>query len=151
MLRLALWPALTLAVVGVGITAVIVAAAVMWLAAVPFAMAMLVGAAVAPTDAAAVAALLGRARLALPERVTALLEVESGLNDPMSIFLTVFVIRLIVVPATAGWLDGALLFTEEMLGGTALGLGGGWLLGAAAAPPVDGSPHAPWCCCWRSA
>ena len=129
MLRLALWPALTLAVVGVGITAVIVAAAVMWLAAVPFAMAMLVGAAVAPTDAAAVAALLGRARLALPERVTALLEVESGLNDPMSIFLTVFVIRLIAVPATAGWLDGALLFTEEMLGGTALGLGGGWLLG----------------------
>ncbi len=61
-------------------------------------MAMLVGAAVAPTDAAAVAALLGRARLALPERINALLEVESGLNDPMSIFLTVFVIRVIVEP-----------------------------------------------------
>ena len=89
MLRLAVWPALALAVIGVGITAAIVAAAVMWIAAVPFAMAMLVGAAVAPTDAAAVAALLGRARLALPERINALLEVESGLNDPMSIFLTV--------------------------------------------------------------
>ena len=129
MLRLAVWPALALAVIGVGITAAIVAAAVMWIAAVPFAMAMLVGAAVAPTDAAAVAALLGRARLALPERINALLEVESGLNDPMSIFLTVFVIRVIVEPASATWLNGALLFAREMIGGAALGLGGGWLLG----------------------
>ena len=129
MLRLAVWPALALAVIGVGITAAIVAAAVMWIAAVPFAMAMLVGSAVAPTDAAAVAALLGRARLALPERINALLEVESGLNDPMSIFLTVFVIRVIVEPASATWLNGALLFASEMIGGAALGLGGGWLLG----------------------
>src|SRR5271169_1352653 len=128
MLRLAIWPALGLAVIGVGITATIVAAAVAWIAAVPFAMAMLVGAAVAPTDAAAVATLLARARLALPERVTALLEVESGLNDPMSIFLTVFVIHVIVQPVWATWLNGALLFAREMLGGTAIGLGGGWLL-----------------------
>ncbi|HME27680.1 MAG TPA: potassium/proton antiporter [Acetobacteraceae bacterium] len=128
MLRLAIWPALGLAVIGVGITATIVAAAVAWIAAVPFAMAMLVGAAVAPTDAAAVATLLARARLALPERITALLEVESGLNDPMSIFLTVFVIHVIVQPVWATWLNGALLFAREMLGGTAIGLGGGWLL-----------------------
>jgi NhaP-type Na+/H+ and K+/H+ antiporter len=131
MLRLALWPALALAVIGVGITAAIVAAAVAWAAAVPFVMAMLVGAAVAPTDAAAVAALLGRARLALPERVTALLEVESGLNDPASIFLTVFVIRIIVEPGAASWLGGALLFAREMAGGALLGLGGGWLLALA--------------------
>jgi NhaP-type Na+/H+ and K+/H+ antiporter len=128
MLRLALWPALGLAVIGVGVTAAIVGAAVMWIAAVPFAPAMLVGAAVAPTDAAAVAAVLGRARVALPQRVTALLAVESGLNDPMSVFLTVFVIRVIVEPGAATWLNGALLFAREMVGGTALGLGGGWLL-----------------------
>ena len=128
MLRLAFWPALVLAVVGVGITAAIVAAMVASIAGVSFAMAMLVGAAVAPTDAAAVGALLGRARLALPERITALLEVESGLNDPMSIFLTIFVIRVIAAPASATWLGGALLFTEEMLGGAALGLAGGWLV-----------------------
>ncbi|HEY2620026.1 MAG TPA: potassium/proton antiporter [Acetobacteraceae bacterium] len=128
MLRLALWPALVLAVIGVGITAAIVGAAVAWIAAVPFAMAMLVGAAVAPTDAAAVATLLVRARIALPERVTALLEVESGLNDPMSIFLTVFVIHVIVQPGWATWLNGALLFAREMVGGGLLGLGGGWLL-----------------------
>jgi cell volume regulation protein A len=128
MLRLALWPALTLAVIGVGITAVIVATAVTWIAGVSFAMAMLVGAAVAPTDAAAVAALLGRAGLALPERVTALLEVESGLNDPASIFLTIFVIRLIIAPESANWLEAAWLFLHEMIGGAALGLGGGWLV-----------------------
>jgi cell volume regulation protein A len=91
-------------------------------------MAMLFGSAVAPTDAAAVGALLGRARLALPERVTALLEVESGLNDPMSIFLTIFMIRVITTPAAATWSHAALLFVSEMIGGTVLGLAGGWLL-----------------------
>ena len=109
-LRLAIWPALALAVIGVGITAAIVAAAVAWIAAVPFAMAMLVGAAVAPTDAAAVATLLGRARVVLPERITALLELESGINDPMSIFLSVFVIHVIVQPVWVTWLNLASLF-----------------------------------------
>jgi cell volume regulation protein A len=128
MLRLAVWPALALAVIGVAITAGVVGVAVMWVASVPFAMAMLFGSAVAPTDAAAVGALLGRARLALPERVTALLEVESGLNDPMSIFLTIFVIQLITAPASATWSHAALLFASEMIGGAVLGLAGGWLL-----------------------
>jgi cell volume regulation protein A len=128
MLRLAAWPAIALAVIGVAVTAGVVAAAVAWVASVPFAMAMLFGAAVAPTDAAAVGALLGRARLALPERVTALLEVESGLNDPMSIFLTIFMIQIITAPASATWSNAALLFTREMIGGTALGLAGGWVL-----------------------
>jgi cell volume regulation protein A len=128
MLRLAVWPALALAVVGVGVTAVVVAGTVKWLADIPFAFAMLIGAAVAPTDAAAVGSMLSRARLALPERLTALLEVESGLNDPMSIFLTIFVIRVIVFPADTTWQSGVLLFAREMFGGGALGLGGGWLL-----------------------
>lgn len=128
MLRIAIWPALALAVIGVGITAAIVAEAVAVISGVPFVLAMLVGAAVAPTDAAAVTALLGRARVALPERLTALLEVESGLNDPMSIFLMIFVVRAIVAPASATWLSGTLLFAREMIGGAAIGIGGGWLL-----------------------
>ena len=128
MLRLAVWPALALAVVGVGITVVIIAATVSWLVGIPFVMALLFGAAVAPTDAAAVGTLLKRARLALPDRITALLEVESGLNDPMSIFLTIFVIRIITEPAWAGWSNALLLFAREMVGGGVLGIGGGWLL-----------------------
>ena len=151
MLRLAVWPALALAVIGVGITAAIVAAAVMWIAAVPFAMAMLVGAAVAPTDAAAVAALLGRARLALPERITALLEIESGLNDPMSIFLTVFVIHVIVEPASATWLNAALLFaTRDGRRRRARAWAAAGCSACCCAACRWKSPP-PWCWCWRSA
>lgn len=128
MLRTALWPAGVLAVLGVGITACFVAATVTWLADVPFAAALLLGAAVAPTDAAAVGAMLNKAHLALPPRLTALLEVESGLNDPMSIFLTVFVIHLISEPGWATWQNAVLLFLTEMIGGAVLGLVGGWLL-----------------------
>ena len=72
--------------------------------------------------------MLARARLALPERVIALLEVESGLNDPMSIFLTIFVVRVIIEPAVATWQNGASLFLREMIGGAVLGIAGGWLL-----------------------
>ena len=46
----------------------------------------------------------------------------------MSIFLTIFVIRVIVLPDDATWQNGVLLFAQEMFGGAALGLGGGWLL-----------------------
>src|SRR6185437_1430150 len=63
MLRIAVWPALALAVVGVGVTAVVIGTTVMWLADVPFAFAMLLGAAVEPTDEAAVGSMLSRARL----------------------------------------------------------------------------------------
>jgi cell volume regulation protein A len=90
---------------------------------------MLFGAAVSPTDAAAVGTMLRRAHLALPDRVTALLEVESGLNDPMSIFLTIFVIRAITEPVLSTWSNAGWLLAREMFGGAVLGLGGGWLLG----------------------
>ena len=75
--------------------------------------------------------LLRGAGVALPRRLSALLEVESGLNDPMSIFLTILLIRIITEP---GWLTlghAVVLFTEEMVGGAVLGLAGGWLLAQA--------------------
>jgi NhaP-type Na+/H+ and K+/H+ antiporter len=126
--RRALVPALLLATVGVAATAGIVGAAAHWLGGVPLAPALLLGAAVAPTDAAAVASLLRSARLAVPERVLALLEVESGLNDPMSIFLTLVLMGVLraSTPLSAG--HAALMFLEEMAGGAAFGLAGGWLL-----------------------
>src|ERR1700740_2255476 len=78
MLRLAFWPAAVLATIGVGVTAGILGAVISLIAGVPIAAAPLAGAAAAPTDAAAVSALLRRAGAALPERLYALLEVESG-------------------------------------------------------------------------
>jgi len=88
---------------------------------------------VAPTDAAAVAAVLRTARVAVPPRVIAVLELESGINDPVSVFLTVLLVEIALMPAAA--VDGAhllphagLLLVEEMGGGAVLGVAGGWLL-----------------------
>src|SRR5208282_1219780 len=128
MLRLAFWPAAVLATIGVGVTAGVLGAAVSLIDGVPVMAALLAGAAAAPTDAAAVAVLLRRAGAALPQRLFALLEVESGLNDPMSVFLTFLLLRLIAEPGSVGVGDAVLLFLEEMAGGAALGLAGGWLL-----------------------
>ncbi|HTW29925.1 MAG TPA: potassium/proton antiporter [Acetobacteraceae bacterium] len=124
-LRSVFWPALALATVGVVVTALLVAAAVTVIGHVGLVPAMLVGAVVAPTDAAAVAALLRRSRLAVPERVNAVLEVESGLNDPMSVFLTILLIRMIVTPGGVGIGEAAWMFVVQMLGGTVLGIVGG--------------------------
>jgi cell volume regulation protein A len=128
MLRLAFWPAAVLATIGVAFTAVILGIFVSLVDGVPLLGALLAGSAAAPTDAAAVAVLLRRAGAALPERLLALLEVESGLNDPMSVFLTLLLLRLIAEPGTVGIGDSALLFLEEMAGGAVLGLAGGWAL-----------------------
>ena len=98
MLRLAFWPAAVLATIGVAVTAAVVGTVISLAFGVPLIAAMLAGAAAAPTDAAAVAVLLRRAGAALPERLLALLEVESGLNDPMSVFLTFLMLRLIAEP-----------------------------------------------------
>src|SRR6201998_2061771 len=128
MLRLAFWPAAVLATIGVALTAAVLGIFVSLVDGVPLIGALLAGAAAAPTDAAAVAVLLRRAGAALPERLLALLEVESGLNDPMSVFLTFLLMRLIAEPGSVGVGDAVLLFLEEMAGGAALGLAGGWLL-----------------------
>ncbi|HTU53265.1 MAG TPA: potassium/proton antiporter [Acetobacteraceae bacterium] len=129
MLRLAFWPALVLATVGVAVTAGIVGGVVAVLDRLALLPAFLVGAVVAPTDAAAVAVLLRTSGAALPERLAALLEVESGLNDPMSVFLTLLLIHLIVAPGSLGVGGAAALLLEAMAGGAVLGLVGGRLLG----------------------
>ena len=126
MLRLAFWPAAVLATIGVAVTAVVLGLFVALVDGVPLLGALLAGAAAAPTDAAAVAVLLRRAGAALPARLLALLEVESGLNDPMSVFLTFLLMRLIAEPSSVGWGGAALLFFREMAGGAVLGLAGGW-------------------------
>jgi cell volume regulation protein A len=128
MLRLAFWPAAVLATIGVGVTAGIFGAVVSLVDGVPLVLALLAGAAAAPTDAAAVAVLLRRTGAALPERLFALLEVESGLNDPMSVFLTFLLMRLIAEPGSIGIGGAVLLFFREMVGGAALGMVGGWVL-----------------------
>ena len=146
MLRLAFWPAALLATVGVAVTALVLGLFVSLVDGVPLLAALLAGAAAAPTDAAAVAVLLRRAGAALPKRLLALLEVESGLNDPMSVFLTFLVMRLIAEPGSIGLGDGAVWFLREMIGGAALGLGGGWALAQALRRLRVEAPLAPVLC-----
>jgi cell volume regulation protein A len=120
-----------LATVGVAVTALVLGLFVSLVDGVPLLGALLAGAAAAPTDAAAVAVLLRRAGAALPDRLLALLEVESGLNDPMSVFLTFLLMRLIAEPGSIGPGDATVWFLREMIGGGVLGLAGGWALGQA--------------------
>src|SRR5579883_717700 len=128
MVRVALWPSIVLATLGVAITAAIIGALVVLLFQVHWGYALLIGAAVAPTDAAAVAVLLRINGIRLPERVGAVLEIESGLNDPMSVLLTLFLVAWLLTPAGLTIGDAALTFFAEMGGGAAIGLGGGYIL-----------------------
>jgi NhaP-type Na+/H+ and K+/H+ antiporter len=129
--RLAFWPALVLATIGVAITAGVNGALISWIENVSLAGALLASAVAAPTDAAAVASLLRLSKAAVNERMLALLEIESGLNDPMSIFLTFMLLRLFGAPQVFSVREATLDFVIEMAGGALIGIAGGWLLAVA--------------------
>jgi cell volume regulation protein A len=126
--RVALWPALSLATVGVLVTAALVGAFAAWALGMQALPGMLLGAIVGSTDAAAVFALLRTQGAALKERVAATLEIESGSNDPMAIFLTVALLELIAAGRTGLDASVAAALLMQFGIGAALGLAGGKLL-----------------------
>src|SRR5215467_11715200 len=91
--RSVLAPAVTLATVGVLVTAALTAPVAKYLLGMSWTEALLVGAVIASTDAAAVFFLIHARGLRLRPRVGATLEVESGSNDPFAVLLTIILVE----------------------------------------------------------
>ncbi|MBX3251268.1 MAG: potassium/proton antiporter [Myxococcales bacterium] len=122
--RLVWKPAGLLATVGVLITSLITGAAASWILDLPLLEGMLLGSIVGSTDAAAVFSVLRNAGLRVRERVAAMLEVESGSNDPMAIFLTVGLLEVLRGDTTLGP-DLLVLFLQQMGVGAVVGIAAG--------------------------
>lgn len=132
----------TLATVGVAVSIAVVGVAVHVILDLDWRLALLYGAVLSSTDAAAVFATLRRLRL--PSRLVATLEAESGMNDAPVVLLVV----LLSAPAGQGhpWWYELLIVTYELAAGAAIGwavgVAGRWLLRNAALPSAGLYPIA---------
>ena len=135
--RTGLKPALLLASAGVVLSAAITAAGARWLLDISWPLALLLGSIVGSTDAAAVFALLKSSGVRLNERVAATLEIESGMNDPMAVYLTISFIGVALAAGAVGgaganidWADATTTLLLQFGLGGAGGVLAGWLLAA---------------------
>lgn len=135
-IRPVLGPSVLLATVGVLISVAITAVVVMLVFRVDLPTALLFGAVVSSTDAAAVFATLRR--LGLPSRVTGLLEAESGFNDAPAVILVVALSEVLTDEASGSVPMVAALMAYELAAGAvigiAIGAAGAWLLRRSALP-----------------
>lgn len=126
--RVALRPALVLATLGVVCSAVPVGLFAAWVLDLQWASGLLLGAIVGSTDAAAVFGLLRASGTRLNQRVANTLEIESGINDPTAIFLTMMLIEYLMAGQS---LSGLAMLRELVLQlgvGLLLGVLGGWAM-----------------------
>jgi potassium/hydrogen antiporter len=131
-LRQAAAPAVVLATFGVLLTVGIMAVAAHFLIGLSWISAFLLGAIVGSTDAAAVFFLLRAGNTEIRERVRSTLEIESGSNDPIAIFLTLSLVKVLALGQVVAPSDLVISivsgFFKEMMIGSLIGLGGGYLI-----------------------
>ncbi|MBU9888939.1 MAG: potassium/proton antiporter [Candidatus Omnitrophica bacterium] len=111
---------LLLATLGVAVTAGVVGLFASRVLGLPLKEGLLVGAIISSTDAAAVFSILRSKNISLKGELRPLLELESGSNDPMAVFLTVGLIRLIQHPSMP-WFYLIGMFAQQMIVGFLVG------------------------------
>ena len=119
-----IWQAMSLATIGVFLTALTVGIFAVFILNFSVLEGLLLGAVISSTDAAAVFSILRSRKISLKGTLKPLLELESGSNDPMAVFLTVGIIQLILTPDSK-WTYLPLLFLFQMGVGSVIGLGFG--------------------------
>jgi cell volume regulation protein A len=112
-IRPVLLPALSLATVGVAVSAAVVGLFAVYVLGFGWIEGLLLGAIISSTDAAAVFSVLRTNKISFKYRLKELIELESGTNDPMAIFLTIGLLSLIG-SESSGWVDLILLFVLQM-------------------------------------
>jgi cell volume regulation protein A len=125
--RSVLGPAITLATAGVVLTAVLTAPVAKFMLGMNWVEALLVGAVVASTDAAAVFFLIHARGLRLRPRVGATLEVESGSNDPFAVLLTVLLVEFLGA-GDHSFQHVLGVLAEQAVLGAIIGVIGGWAI-----------------------
>jgi cell volume regulation protein A len=123
-IRPVLRTAVGLATIGTFLTAMGTGLAAIWIFDLNTLQGLILGAAVAATDSAAIFAVLRGSRL--ERRLARTLEGESGMNDPIALLLVIGFGEWILDPSY-GAADMALAFLVKLTLGAALGLGAGWL------------------------
>ena len=119
-----IWQAASLATLGVFTTALAVGVFASYALGGSLLSGMLLGAIVSSTDAAAVFATLRSKNVSLRGQLKPLLELESGSNDPMAVFLTIGILQLLMNDRTEV-ISVVGLFVLQMGLGAAFGLGFG--------------------------
>lgn len=115
-----------LATVSVAVTAGITGVVAAWALDVPLEIGLLLGAIVSSTDAAAVFSVLRSRNAGLAGGVQPTLELESGANDPMAVFLTLAMIELATDPA-ASWVSLVPMLVAQLSVGAGVGVAAGWI------------------------
>lgn len=128
-------PALVLSTLGVVIATVLAGAFAVGVLHFDWLRGLLLGSAIASTDVAAVFTILRSRSVSLHGRIRPLLELESALNDPMTVFLGVGLLELIAHPGASIWSLVPMFFLQMTIG-TLVGIASGrvmrWAINAAA-------------------